>query len=174
MKNLVVPFIILFLIITSCNPENNLMGKKYYALDVKIDAMNIAEYQMNFASSDKVEMTPMIYCNSMECLTKENSPKRFEKTAIKDYRFNENYLKIDGIPDLSKITFLPNGDMKANNGETMYKTSIKELSDEEKQARITDFLKGNKALGQVFSKMLNNSAPRPLIEKDSNGNLKFH
>ena len=174
MRNLKLLLVFLFLSVgaLSCNTGNTLEGKKLYALDVKLDAITIAEYELNFISSDKVEMKTIIYCNSMECLTKENSPKRFEKTVIKDYTYKDAFLKIEGIPDLNKISFLDNGDIKSNTGEILYNTSITELDNNDKSARVTEFLHGNKALGKVFSGLLNNDAPKALIEKTSNGKFK--
>lgn len=166
--------IILLLIISSCNSETDLAGKKFYALEVNIGAISIAEHQMFFTTSDKIEMTTTLHCNSLECLTKENSPKRLEKTVIREYSFKDNYLKIEGIPNLSKISFLPNGDLRDNTGETIYQTSITELSDEDKQLRLTDFMKGNKALGQLFTKMMKNGSPKPLIEKTKDDRIKFN
>ena len=172
MKFIVLLFLVLFF--TACNSESDLVGKKYYVLEVKIDAMSIAEYQMNFINSHEVEMSQMIYCNSMECLTKENSPKMLGATTIKEYSFQDKHLKIDRIPDLKAVNILPNGNIKANTGETMYTTSITESTDEEKKERVTDYLKGSKPLGKIFAKMLNNSAPKALIEKKSDGSYKFN
>ena len=172
MKFIGLLFFVLFF--TACNSVNDLVGKKYYALEVNINAMSIVEYQMNFISLHGVEMSQMVYCNPMECLTKENSPKMIGSSAIKAYNYEGNQLKIDGIPDLTTITILPNGNLKANTQETMYTTSVTELTDEEKKERVTDYLKGSKPLGKIFAKMLNNSAPKALIEKKSDGSYKFN
>ena len=172
MKFIVLLFLVLFF--TACNSDNDLVGKKYYAVEVNIDAMSITEYQMNFLSLHGVEMSQTIYCNSMECLTKENAPQMMGSSEIRAYTYKENQLKIEGIPMLTTITILPNGNLKANTGQIFYKTSVTESTDEEKKERVTNYLKGSKPLGKIFAKMLNNSAPKALIEKKSDGSYKFN
>ena len=156
--------IIILSIFSSCAPDSYI-GNKYYTLNANIDRGFIVEYELNFLSSDKVQFTQTFRCNSFECISKNNKTSRQAISIVRSYSIKEGFLKIEGVDNLYQFKLDVNGDIITEDGYTIYKTSIADCADEERQKRVLDIFKGNESLAEVFLGMLNNKSFKPLIEK---------
>ena len=150
-------------------------GKKLYVLTANINSITIKEYEVTFISEDKVRLVPTIDCNSDECYTKENSPGKMNVETYETYSYDPNYhlLSIGNFVKLNRLEFLPNGDIETSKDHTYYATSIKDLDADSKAERINKLFDGNKAIGDVFVKLLDSGDPKASIEYTPDGRIRM-
>jgi hypothetical protein len=172
-KSVIILLSFLSLLSFSCT-TNGISGKTFYLLNANLDAITIEEYQMDFISNDKVELKRTFHCNSFECISEKTTKGYLDQTITKTYSYKDGYIKIEGIPDLNRVSLETDSEVKANTGEVLYTASIVDANKDEKQHRITNYFKGNESVAKLFIRILSNGAPRALVEKTKGGDLLLH
>lgn len=140
-------------------------GKKIYTLNASIDRGFIVEYEMDLLTDNKVKCSQTFRCNSLECTSKNDNNSRQTKSVVRTYSNNDGFIKIEGVDNLYQFKSDNNGGIITEDGYAIYKTSIADASDEERQKRVLDIFKGNEKLAKAFLGMLNNKSPKAIIEK---------
>ena len=137
--------LIILNIFSSCSSDSY-TGKKFYTLNANIDRGYIVEYEMDFLTANKVKCSQTFRCNSFECTSKNDNNSRQTKSVVRTYSNNDGFIKIEGVDNLYQFKSDNNGGIITEDGYAIYKTSIADASDEERQKRVLDIFKGNEKL----------------------------
>ncbi|KLT64016.1 hypothetical protein [Pedobacter sp. BMA] len=152
-------FIAISLLLLSCQ-SNPWKGKKFYVLNCKLNGYiaTLEEVQLNFISSEYIEMTATLNSSLGDIRTYKTDPSLGK--LVKTYKYkssNSDGVEMIDIPGL-KLNFrtvaLANGDRKASNGEMFYTQSIVEILGTEKAKERVIKSSPSQSLSHVYLRML--------------------
>jgi hypothetical protein len=151
---------IITVLLQSCT-NNQLVGKTYYLINGHISNnyyASLKEVKVTFISSDKIESSVILYADALGYCIEDTSI-----TKIGSYKYKDGILELPGFTLLIKLEFLDNGDIRTNEGEVFYQTSIVGLlGTKDAYERINRDPKGNKI--DIFNGFLDKPC-KPIIRK---------
>jgi len=156
--------------LAACSSQQ-LTGRKLYSLNANLDAISLAEYEMHFLSSDKVQLTQSYYCNSYQCISSDDDGTT--KSPIRSYTFKDGFLTIEGLPGSTRLSFGSGGEIITQDGYQLFASSVKDASTEERKARLMDVFKGRENFVPLFLRLLNNGKGKGVIER-KDGKIILH
>ncbi len=130
------------LTINSCT-NSGITGKTFYLLSVNMISQNIAEYKLEFKSSDVVEVRNTVSYIKLTAKMRnyKNDPGIMNHSTLLHYSFKNGIFEIPERKLLLILKTQEDGSLKANTGEIFYCTSIVEANKEESNQRIEEAAK---------------------------------